>query len=97
MSYASFTFKVNDGTADSALDYTMTINVTAVNDPATGAPTISGTAQVGQTLTASIADIADAGRLARHVHLSVEALRRQRDHLRGEHRRELEHVHADRE
>ena len=58
MSYASFTFKVNDGTADSA-DYTMTINVTAVNDPATGAPTISGTAQVGQTLTASIADIAD--------------------------------------
>ena len=56
--YASFTFKVNDGTADSA-EYTMTINVTAVNDPATGAPTISGTAQVGQTLTAATADIAD--------------------------------------
>ena len=58
--YASFTFKVNDGTADSAAQYTMTINVTAVNDPATGAPTISGTAQVGQTLTASTDNIADA-------------------------------------
>ena len=56
--YASFTFKVNDGTADSA-EYTITINVTPVNDPATGAPTISGTAQVGQTLTASTAGIED--------------------------------------
>ena len=56
--YASFTFKVNDGTADSA-EYTMTIDVTPVNDPATGTPTISGTAQVGQTLTASTGDIAD--------------------------------------
>ena len=37
----------------------MTINVTAVNDPATGAPTISGTAQVGQILTVSTAGIAD--------------------------------------
>ena len=56
--YASFTFKVNDGTADSA-QYTMTIDVTAVNDAATGAPTISGTAEVGQTLTASTAAISD--------------------------------------
>ena len=31
----------------------------SVNTPATGAPTISGTAQVGQTLTASTSDIAD--------------------------------------
>ena len=30
--YASFTFKVNDGEVDSASAYTMTINVTAVND-----------------------------------------------------------------
>ena len=58
--YASFKFKVNDGTADSAAEYTITINVTPVNDPATGTPTISGTAQVGQTLTASTGDIADA-------------------------------------
>ena len=32
MAYASFTFKVNDGTADSALTYTMTINVNPVQD-----------------------------------------------------------------
>ena len=57
--YASFKFKVNDGTADSASEYFITINVTAVNDPATGTPTISGTAQVGQMLTASTGDIAD--------------------------------------
>ena len=35
--YTSFTFKVNDGLDDSALAYTMNINVTAVND----APVIS--------------------------------------------------------
>ena len=58
--YASFKFKLNDGTEDSASEYFMTINVTAVNDPATGAPTIRGTAQVGQMLTASTGDIADA-------------------------------------
>ena len=50
---------MNDGTSDSAAEYTMTINVTPVNDPATGAPAISGTAQVGQTLTVSITGIAD--------------------------------------
>ena len=33
--------------------------VTAANNPATGAPTISGTAQVGETLTASATGIAD--------------------------------------
>ena len=57
--YASFKFKLNDGTEDSASEYFMTINVTAVNDPATGAPTISGTAHVGLTLTASTAGIDD--------------------------------------
>ncbi len=31
--YATFDFKVNDGTEYSASAYTMTINVTAVNDP----------------------------------------------------------------
>ena len=58
--YASFTFKVNDGTDDSATANTMTISVTAVNDPATGLPTITGAAQVGQTLTAVITGIMDA-------------------------------------
>ena len=56
--YASFTFKVSDGTAESAA-YTVTINVTAVNDAATGEPTISGTARVGQVLTAEASAIAD--------------------------------------
>ena len=57
--YASFTFRVHDGTDESAASYVMTVNVTAMNDPATGAPTISGTAQVGQTLTAATTGIAD--------------------------------------
>ena len=61
--YASFTFKVNDGTDDSGSAYTMTIDVTAVNTPATGAPTITGTAQVGRTLTAVTTGIADANGL----------------------------------
>ena len=40
---------------------TYTVTVTrADNTPATGAPTISGTAQVGQTLTASTSGISDA-------------------------------------
>ena len=58
--YASFTFRVSDGTEVSASAYTMTINVTPVNDPATGRPSISGTALVGQTLTAVTTAIADA-------------------------------------
>ena len=37
-----------------------TTAVTRPNNPATGAPTISGTAQVGETLTADISGIADA-------------------------------------
>ena len=34
--------------------------VTAANSPATGAPTITGTAQVGETLTASTTGITDS-------------------------------------
>ena len=57
--YATFQFKVNDGTDDSANASTMTIDVTAVNDAATGKPGITGTAQVGQLLTAAVGTIAD--------------------------------------
>ena len=57
---ASFKVKVNDGSVDSTDAYTMTINVTAVNDEATGTPAITGGAQVGETLTASTNGIADA-------------------------------------
>ena len=56
--YASFTFKVSDGVSES-VTYTMTINVTALNDAATGQPSISGTARVGRTLTALTSGIAD--------------------------------------
>ena len=58
--YASFKFKVEDtGRATSASEYTMTINVTPVNDAATGTPTITGSSKVGNTLTASTSDIID--------------------------------------
>ena len=57
--YATFQFKVNDGTDDSTTASTMTIDVTAVNDAATGQPGITGTAQVGQVLTATVGTIAD--------------------------------------
>ena len=58
-SYASFTFRVSDGTDESVADYIMTVNVTAVNDDATGKPTIEGTAQAGQDLTAHTDGISD--------------------------------------
>ena len=55
--YTTFKFKVNDGTADSALDYTMRINITSVDDP--GRVLISGQSlfrELGATLTASVSD-----------------------------------------
>ena len=57
--YASFKFKVNDSTQDSASQYTITINVTPVNDAATGKPSITGSSKVRNTLTASTSDIID--------------------------------------
>ena len=57
--YASFTFKVSDGVSDSAVANTVTIDVTAVNDPASGLA-ITGTAREGQTLTADTTNIVDA-------------------------------------
>ena len=67
--YASFTFKVNDGTVDSDDANTMTIDVTPGNDPATGAPTITGTARVGQTLTAVTTGILDADGLTSSTYI----------------------------
>ena len=64
--YTTFTFTVNDGTDDSASAYMMTIDVTAApvtNTAPTGAPTITGTAQVGETLTAVTTGIMDANGL----------------------------------
>ena len=57
--YAAFQFVVSGNSEASPFAYWMTIDVSAVNDAATGAPAISGTAQVGETLTASTTPIAD--------------------------------------
>ena len=57
--YATFKFKVNDGTVDSTAEYTMTINVTPVNDPAYGQVFITGTTQVGYSLTAFTSAMGD--------------------------------------
>ena len=62
--YTAFTFKVSDGALESAGAATMTIDVTAVNDPATGKPSISGTARVGQKLKAVTTGIADVDGVA---------------------------------
>ena len=58
----SFTFKVNDGTLDSAFA-TVSLTVNAVNDAPTGSVTVSGIANQGQTLTAtnSLADVDGLG------------------------------------
>ena len=50
--YATFTFKVNDGTDDSASDYTLTVHVDKVDQPVVSGPTTldyeeGGTAAVG--------------------------------------------------
>ena len=63
--YASFTFKVQDSRDDSTSSYTMTIDVTAVNDAATGKPAITGTARIGRTLAATTAAIADVDGLTK--------------------------------
>ena len=93
--YASFTFRVSDGTDESALAYTITLDVTAVNDPATGLPTISGTARVGQTLTADVSAIRDdadglpnASAASIYQWLRVSG-QRQRDADPGRHRQDL--------
>ena len=46
--------------ADNTLTGTYTLTVSVFNNLATGAPSISGTAQVGQTLSATTSSIADA-------------------------------------
>ena len=50
----------DDAGNDESLTSAPTATVTASNTPATGEPTITGTAQVGETLTANTAGIADS-------------------------------------
>ena len=68
----TFTFRVNDGTADSAATYTMDIGDLSVNDAPTGQPGITGTAQVGEVLTATAGDIADVDGLYDALFFSVD-------------------------
>ena len=58
--YASFTYRVNDGTDDSALAYTMTVNVSNVNDELEGSIVIVGTPRVGATLMLDKSGLMDA-------------------------------------
>ena len=51
-------------TTNNCQNYTTQVTVHAANSAATGAPAISGTAQVGQTLTASTSGISDADGLS---------------------------------
>ena len=50
---------VNTGNVDNGPGHLYYLTVTAQNSPATGQPTISGTPQVGQTLTADTSSISD--------------------------------------
>ncbi len=63
--YTSFDFKVSDGTSESPLAARMTIDVTPVNDVATGRPQIVGSMQVGQVLRVSVEEIQDLDGLRR--------------------------------
>ncbi len=63
--YTSFDFKVIDGTLESPLAARMTIDVTPVNDVATGRPQIIGSMQVGQVLRVSVEEIQDLDGLRR--------------------------------
>lgn len=56
----AFTVKAYDGKDVSATAVQVKVDVAAVNDAPVGVPTISGTAAVGQTLTASATGISDA-------------------------------------
>ncbi|BAL00304.1 putative surface layer protein [Oscillibacter valericigenes Sjm18-20] len=56
----AFTVKAYDGTDASNTAVQVKVTVTAVNDNPTGTPTVSGTAAVGETLTASTSGISDA-------------------------------------
>ncbi len=74
-----------------------TATVAAANNPATGAPAISGTARAGETLTAAIGNIADtddaAGHLPGRLHLPVGPGECGR-YEPGEHRDRLVHLRA---
>ena len=86
----------DDASNAETLTSTATATVSAApNTPATGAPTITGTAQVGQTLMADTSAIMDAeGLTSPQLHVPVDPGGR---HGRGGHcGREFEHLHPGR-
>ena len=68
------TFTDNAGN-DESLTSAPTAAVTASNTPATGAPTITGTVRVGETLTANTTDISDSDGLNKATFTSVAGRR----------------------
>ena len=77
----------DDGGNDETLTSAATDAVAAKpNSPATGAPTISGTVQVGETLTVDTSGIADEERAGeRHLQLPVAGRRRRYIRSNGQH------------
>ena len=71
-------------------------DTTTTNTAATGMPTISGTAQVGEILMALTSGISDADGVAGQLHLPVGAGGFGRHVDRDGRRFELEHLFADR-
>ncbi len=57
--YTSFDFKVSDGASESPMAAALTIDITPINDVATGRPEIVGSMQIGQVLRVSVDDIQD--------------------------------------
>ena len=84
----------SDGNGGSVSDTFDIVVSTAANNAAMGEPTISGTARVGRTLTASTTGIMDAdGLTSPHIHVPVDSGER----LGGRHcEREFKHLHPGR-
>jgi hypothetical protein len=75
----SFTYTVTDAHGAESTAQTVSVTAAPVNDAPAGVPTISGTAAVGQTLTASTAGISDPG--AGQLQLSMAGLEQRLDGL----------------
>ena len=60
----TFRFRVADADGLSSARHTMTIDVSPVDDPPTGTPTIAGTAQIGTALGADTSEIEDVDGLS---------------------------------
>ena len=90
----SFTDELSGVEMRTSAAYPSSGTVTAAAGTPTGAPTITGTAQVGETLTAVTTSIADAdGLTSLHLHVPVDPGERHGGRHCG---REFEHLHPGR-